>query len=509
MRKKNSILNVIGSMGYYLVAIILNLLNQATLVRVLGIEYSGINGLFTNVLNLLSVVELGVGNVIIFKLYEPIAKNDTEKIKSWLGFYKKCYNIITIVILIIGTCISPFINGIIGNPENIPENIYLLYFISLSSVVSSYLISYKRSILNASQKNYIVSIINIVYLFLLNCLQIAVIYIFKNYIIYLLLKTICVLLSNVYLNFYVNKKYKYVKDEYTPISKKEISDVVKRIKAIFFEKVSYVVNKGIDNILITKYLGVAVAGIYINYHLIAATLVNILFKAFVSIIPSVGNLLTEKNKSKNYKVFKKMFFLNSYLVGLFSICFITTINSFIIVWVGKKYLLSNGIILAFAAYIITDGIRYSIMSFRDGAGICVEDRNTYIIAIFINLITSILLCRYCGMIGVIVGTSLAYLYLDIYSYPRYTFKTLFNEPIKKYYVLNIKFVVQCLIGLLCSYFIISKILIFNNVLRFIIFGTISASIWTTLFIICNFNSPELKYYWNIIIKNPRKKEKKD
>lgn len=509
MRQKNSIYNVIGSIGYYIFAIIFNLVNHAVLVRLLGIEYSGINGLFTNVLSLLSVVELGVGNVIIFKLYEPIANNDIEKIKSWLNFYKKCYNIITIVILIIGISISPFIKNIIGNPENIPENIYILYFISLSSVLSSYLVSYKRSILNASQKNYVVSIINIVYLIILNIMQIIILIIFKNYIMYLGLKTICILLSNIYLNFFVNKHYPYVKDSFTPISKKEKKNVIIRIKAIFFEKVSYVVNKGIDNILITKYLGVAIAGYYSNYHLISITLVNILFKAFVSMIPSVGNLLVEKRKNKNYEVFKKMFYLNSYLVGLFSICFFTTINSFITIWVGEKYLLSFDIVMAFSIYIIVDGIRYSIMSFRDGAGICVEDKNNYIIAVIINLFSSILLCKHYGMIGVIFGTALAYIFLDLYSYPRYTFKKLFNQQLITYYKLNGIFLVKWGFGIIIS-FLLTKIIEFNNsFLNFIIYSLISIIIWSILFIITSLKTDEFRYYYSLIKKVLRRKNDKD
>ena len=504
MRRKNSVLNVIGSIGYYLIAIVFNLISQAILVRVLGIEYSGINGLFTNVLNLLSVVELGIGNVIIFKLYKPIAENNTEKIKSWLNFYRQCYNVIIIIILTVGLLISPFINSIIGNPSNIPENIYLLYFISLSSVISSYFISYKRSILNASQKNYIVSIINIVYLIVLNSMQIIALCIFKNYVFYLCLKTICILLSNIYLNYYVNKNYKYLKETFTPLPKEEIKDVIKRIKAIFFEKVSYVVNKGIDNILITKYLGVVVTGLYTNYHLIAVTLVNILFKSFVSLIPSVGNLLVEKNKDKNYEIFKKLFFINSYLVGLFSICFINTINPFISLWVGKKYILSFSIVLAFGFYIIVDGIRYSIMSFRDGAGICTEDKNTYLLAVLINLVSSILLCKMYGMIGVILGTSLAYLFLDIYSYPKYTFTRLFNEHVRKYHIINLKFIIQYLIVMVITILINKNIVINNSLLLFVICGCISACTWTLIFIISNLKTQELKYYSSFIFKTIKK-----
>ena len=243
-----------------------------------------------------------------------------------------------------------------------------------------------------------------------------------------------------------------------------------------------------------------------NYHIIAVTLINILFKSFVSIIPSVGNLLVEKNKSKNYDVFKKMFFVNSFLVGLFSICFMATINSFISVWVGEKYLLTFDTVIAFSLYIVIDGVRYTIMTFRDGAGICVEDRNTYIIAIFINLICSILLCHYCGLIGVIIGTSLAYLFLDIYSYPKYTFKVVFDEPVKNYFMIYFKFICELIISSIVVILITNIININSNIFQFIVYGLVSSIVWTVIYILFNKKNKEYYYYKQIIFKLVKRKK---
>ena len=236
-------------------------------------------------------------------------------------------------------------------------------------------------------------------------------------------------------------------------------------------------------------------------------MINLLFKAFVSIIPSVGNLLVENNKAKNYDIYKKMYFLNSFLVGLFSICFVTTINPFITLWVGAKYILSFDIIIAFSVCIVVDGIRYSIMSFRDGAGICVEDKNTYIIAVIMNLLLSIVLCKFFGMIGVIIGTSMAYLFLDIYSYPKYTFKKLFNVPVIKYYLINFKFIIECVLGLIISFYITRLFVFDSNILNVVSYGLISVGIWGIIFLIFNYNSKEFNYYKTVVLNYLTKKGK--
>ena len=162
MRKKNSIFNMIGSLGSYFIATIFTLITQACLVKTLGIEYNGVNGLFTNIITMLSVAELGIGTTIIFKLYKPLADNDISIIKSWMKFYKLCYRIVAGFVTIVGLIIIPLIPLIVGKID-ILENIQILYLISLLDTILSYIMTYKRSILYAEQKNYIINIVHIGY----------------------------------------------------------------------------------------------------------------------------------------------------------------------------------------------------------------------------------------------------------------------------------------------------------------------------------------------------------
>ena len=175
MRTKYSIYNSISSLISSSTTMLLGFIAQAIFIRILGYEYLGLNGLFTNVITMLSFFELGMGNAIVYNLYKPIADNDEKKIKALMNFYKKAYNVIALLVFGVGIIILPFIKVFVGE-VTVDVNLYLVYLLFLLSTVSTYLISYKRSLLYANQKNYIVNIIHTIYMILLNISQLVILY---------------------------------------------------------------------------------------------------------------------------------------------------------------------------------------------------------------------------------------------------------------------------------------------------------------------------------------------
>lgn len=499
MRKKRSLLNIIGSLGSYFISTIFTFITQMFLIKTLGVEYSGVNGLFTNILTMLSIAELGIGTTIIYKLYEPLAKNDTESIKSWMQFYKMCYRIVAILVLIVGTIIIPIVPKMVG-AVSITDDIRLLYFISLLDTVFSYTMTYKRSLIYADQKNYIINVVHIGYTLFMNITQIISLIVLKNYVIFLIIKIIYRLLENVILNIYANKNYPYIREEYIKLPKNEVTDVFDRVKAMFLQKISYVVNKGIDSIIITMNLGVVSAGYYSNYTIIVNALTAIIFQVVSSLTASVGNLLTEKNKSKSYSVYKKINMFDSFLTGVGICGFLAIIDNFIEIWIGKEYILSIYITISFAIYIYSDSIRRTMTLFKDSAGICKEDKNTYIIMALINLIASIILCQKIGMSGVILGTAISYIYLIVYSYPKYIFKQLFNENVKSYYRDNFIYFIFILLSSIVSFFIGKYISLNILVLSILFKGILSVIASCIIFTIIFHKTSEYDYYFQIITK---------
>ncbi len=505
MRQKNSFFNILGSLGSYFISMIFQFITQACIVKILGIEYSGVNGLFTNILTMLSIAELGIGTTIIFKLYKPIANNDHEKIKSWLKYYNHCYKIVALSIAIFGLIITPFIPVIAGVNNNIRENIVLLYLISLLDTVVSYIMTYKRSLLYADQKNYVINIIHMGYTIFMNLTQIIILFTLKNYIIFLLIKIIYRILENLIINIYVNKKYSFIKGKAKNISAAEKQDITSRIKAIFLQKISFVVNKGIDSILISIFISIASVGYYTNYNLIVTSIAGVIFQVMSSMTASVGNLLTEKNNQKNYLTYKKINMLNSFLTGISIALFLSLITTFINLWLGKSYILPIHITISFATYIYADSIRRAITMFKEAAGICKEDKYMYIYMTIINLLFSIILCYLFGMCGVILGTSISYLFLIYYSYPKYVFAPLFKKKIKYYYQEQFKYLIIIIATSFLSYLVCSMIPLNVSFISLLIKTFISIFIYTTSFYLIFRKTEEFNYYKKLLKKIVRNK----
>lgn len=499
MRKKNSILNIIGSLGSYFIATIFTFITQACIVRILGIEYNGVNGLFTNIITMLSIAELGIGTTIIFKLYKPLADEDIEQIKSWMNFYKVCYRIVATFVTVVGLIVIPLVPIIVGE-VTITENIKVLYLISLFDTVLSYIMTYKRSILYADQKSYIINAIHIGYTIFMNMTQIFLLVLFKNYYLFLAIKLVYRLMENIIINVYIDKKYSYINEKCMPISNFEKKDVFDRVKAMLLQKVSFVVNKGIDNVVISCILGIVAVGYYTNYFTIVVAITAVIYQIVSSLTASVGNLLTENNVDKNYDIYKKINLFNSTLTAFGVVGFICCVQPFIDFWVGSDYKLNMLVVLSFGLYIYSDSIRRSITIYKEAAGICREDKWMYVIMAFINLVSSILLCQIIGISGVILGTAISYIFLIIYSYPKYIFVPVFKKRRSIYFKENLKYFVLILISSTISILLCRYVSLDIAILNVIIDSLIAICVTGTIFLIALFRTNEFKYYRDILKK---------
>ena len=392
-RTKNSLINMIVSLSSNVVSIIIGFIAQAVFIKTLGNEYLGLNGVFSNVISMLCIVELGIGSAIIYNLYKPIANSDYETIKSLMRFYKKSYHIIGIIVLIIGILIIPFINYIIGN-VTVNTNIYIAYLLFLSDAVLSYFLSYKRSILYANQKNYYIQIIHIAYLLVLNILQIIFLIVTKNYYIYLVIKVSMRLIENIIISAIANRLYPFLLEKNVKILDKVIQlDIFKKIKALILHQISSFIISGTDNLIITKYLGLVQVGLYSNYNLIIKSVQTLTQQIIEATTPSVGNLLVTESVEKQFEVFKKMRFINFWIASFCGICLFEIMEPFITIWIGDKYLLSNVVLLILVINFYQKNMRNTYLTFKTTAGIFYEDRFVPIIESVLNIIISIFLVK--------------------------------------------------------------------------------------------------------------------
>lgn len=504
MRTNNSIKNSITGALSNFINIFVNFFTQKLFIIILGIEYLGLNGLFTNVLSLLSIAELGIGEAIIFNMYKPIANNDKESIKSLMKFYSKAYRIITIIILIVGLLITPFIGFFVGD-TTLDINLKLVYLFFLFQTVASYVLTYKRSILYASQKNYVINIIHIIYIVVLNVIQLLILYITKNYFLYLTIKIILLLAQNFVINIYVNKHYPYLNDKNVKKLDKETDrDIFRRIKAMFFHKIGGFIINGTDNILISKFFGVITVGLYSNYFLITNA-VSTLFSQFISsATASIGNLLTEKNEQKNFEVFKRIRFLNFYLATFTGICILVIMQSFIKIWMGKEFLLPIFVLVVIVFNYYQKLMRKTYDSFMMAAGICVENRFIPLIESVLNIISSIVFLKIFGLAGIFMGTIFSGLSLWAYSYPKFMYKNILKRQYSDYAKETIGYILLFVI-IAATTFFISNCFVFDSNMISLLVNIVIALIIPNVILILLFRKSDNFLYFKRLIVNMFKK----
>lgn len=467
MRTKNSIRNAVFSGITNVITIIIGFIAQAIFIKTLGSEYLGLNGLFNNIISMLAITESGIGVAIIYSLYKPLAEKNKEKIKSLMSLYKKSYYAIAFITLIIGLLVIPFL-GIIVKETTIPNitNIYLLFLVDS---FCSYMLSYKRSILIADQKNYVINIVHICYIVILNALQIAILLITKNFYLYLILKIVFRVLENIVITLIVNKQYNYLKENnINKLEKNDIKSITTRIKALFIHKIGSFVVLGTDNILISYFFGLKVVGLYSNYYLIIYSVSTLFTQMFSSITSSIGNLIVEDNKEKTYEVYKQIKLINVVISIFTGTAILLLIKPFISIWIGSSYLLNTSILIVLVLNYYLQSTRNANTIFKEAAGIFYEDRYIPIIESLTNIIFSIVFAKIFGLIGIFMGTICSNLVLHLYSYPKYVYKKLFGKNYWIYLKENIAYFILFMICASLAYVSASFINIDNNIMSLIV-----------------------------------------
>ena len=491
---KNSTVAIISKILIFL----LQFICRTVFIRVLSTEYLGVNGLFTNILTMLSFAELGIGNAIIFKLYKPIADNDQEKIKTYMKFYQKAYILIGIIILTIGTLIIPFLKYMINDVPDIKENIYFIYVLFLTNSTISYFFTYKKSIIIGYQKEYITTIINFVAILVQNIVQIVILLITKNYILYLVIQILATFLDNYISSKKADKMYPFIKDKnYEKISKSEEKKIFTDVKALILYKIGDILSNGTDNIIISAFVGVSEVGLLSNYTTITNAIKTFLSAFFNGFTASVGNLNTTDDSQKKESIFYQILLLSFLIYGFVSIAIILLSNEFITIWLGQDYLLSFSVCFALGFNLYIDGMRFVNYTFRNTMGMFRKGRFVPLISSISNVVLSVILVQYIGIFGVLIATGLTRLFIMTVWDPYLLHKYKFNTSCKRYYITYLYYLIIAALDLFTCNFIISKIAI-GGILGFIIKGIVIMITSYIIFLLLTFKMKEFKELKNIV-----------
>ncbi len=484
-RTRNSIRNLVTAVVGQGIGFIVSFIARYFFIKTLGRDYLGLNGLFTNILTILSLAELGVGEAITYSLYKPLAEGDTRKCKMLMQVYKKVYNWIGVGILTIGILLTPFLSLIIKDMPDI-KYIELIYILYVVNTAVSYFFSYRRNLIIADQKRYIATLIRYIVHILFTFLEIIYLIIYKNFIGYLVIMIIATLADNVWVSIRAKKMYPYLKDkDDIPLDKETKKSIVKNTKAMMMHKVGGVVVNSTDNILLSRIVSLSSVAIYSNYYFITNALNSVSQHVFNSVTASVGNMFVTDDKKKQYLVFRDIFFLNFWMFCFISVSLICLFNPFIELWVGKDYLFSFDVVCIIVINFYIYGMRKSVLTFREASGLFYKDRWKSVFEAVINLVSSIILAYYFGAFGVFLGTLVSSVLVCVWVEPLVLYKYGFNlkliEYFKIYFMYLIVTLISCFISyILCSYIIFDGFLglfikafvclIIPNVIIIILFG---------------------------------------
>lgn len=380
---------------------------RTLIINELGANYLGLSGLYTSILQVLNMAELGISSAIVFSLYRPLAEKDKNTICALMALYRKLYRYIGIGILAIGVCVTPFLSSIIKSDVPDGIDIYILFLLYLVNTSVSYLLyAYKSALLTADQRSDIVSKVYMVIMLLQYILQIIILIIFKDYYAYYILTPICTCLYNIYLSRIVDKMY----PTYKPMGDLPdyfIKDLKQRVKGVLIGKICMVSRNAVSSILLSAMMGLVTVAVYSNYFLIITSLSSFTTVLITAMSASVGNSMVTESEEKNHKDFQKFTFIYAWMTGLFSVCLLCMYQPFMRLWVGNELMLSGKIVIAFALYYFlqTSGDIKSV--YMNAKGLWWENRWRTILESLFNIIFSWLFISWLGVLGAVIGPMLS------------------------------------------------------------------------------------------------------
>lgn len=504
MRIQKTFFNVKSNMFIYLFRTIMSFIVRTIFIKVLGAEILGLEGLYSNILYILSVAELGIGSAINYSLYKPISEKDTDKISRLMSLYRKIYKAIGLIVAAVGIIVILFLPIIVKNPP-LNTNIYIVFIIFLFETVSSYFISYKETLILADQNNYELTGIFFATYFLMFAGQIISLLVFKNYYLYLIIKLIAMLMQKVICNIYITKKYKNI-DFYTPkkINETDKNNIKTNVKGMFIYKVGSAIIDGTDNIIISTFINLSTVGVYNNYLSLTLMMHTMLTSIYRGVTSSFGNLITEGDVEVQENVFRKIDFFGYFIFGLVTVGYAILLNDFIVLWIGTDYIIPLHIVLFICVNLYLNGMKGSTDTIKEAAGLYNEDRYSSIIQAIVNIVFSIILVIRLGLLGVVLGTTISYILVPCWNRPYILYKHLFKRSPIKYYLNYIKNILILIIIGTIEYFLIKFIGLNGGIINFIINVIVVGTVYCILFVLFNFYSSDFKFFVETIKKNLKK-----
>lgn len=473
MRSLNTAKNFLSSMAITLVMTLLGFFTRKIFVDTVGVEYLGLNGLLSNILGIMSLLEGGFAASVVYNMYKPIAEDNRPVILSLLHLYKIVYRWIGLSLIGFAICLYPFLHIFIKDSSALPY-LPVVYCLFIFNTVVGYFTAHKWSLINASQKAYKIAINNLCYQIGLALGKIFILCYTGNYILYLIVEAIFGVGLNMSIVYKCNKLFPYIvtKTKYK-IAEETKQTIIKNMKALFINKIGGFLMHSTDNIIISSFLGLTTVGLYSNYSMITTLLRGFSDQILNSYSESTGNLLASTNGVEVYNVFRVAFFVDFIVNSFLVIITANTITPFITWWLGKEYILDNYVLIAILVNMYLLGMRGSAYIFKTKAGLFMQDRFSPFIQSVINVVLSIWFVHIWGLAGVLGATAVSLLSIGVWQFPYLCYKHIFQLPLSEYFKVYFSYTIVCAMTLIISHFVCKAIPLNNQLLKTALNGVLS------------------------------------
>lgn len=456
MDKKRSVLNVSVSILSRILMLIAAIIVRRLLIQKIGNDVNGLNSLYTDIIGMLAVAELGIGSAIVYSMYSPIVAGDRKKVSALYCLYKRLYRVIGVIIFGVGLLLTPFLPLLISDYTNLNSgvNVYLTFILTLVSVVITYFYSAKTSLIDAHKDNYITTSINTISRLIMYGLQIVSILIWRSFTIFIICSIISTLLIWTLTEIVVRQKYGDIIIAHESLDKETETEIKKNVKAMFLHKVGTIMVSGVDSVIISCFIGVVILGKYNNYTLIASVVSGTIALCFTPLTSVIGHLCASDDADKKTRYFKFFYSMNYALGLLFFLGYYAIINGLVALCFGKGLEIARPIVFIITLNQFTKYMRNASLLFRNASGTFYNDRWKPILEGVVNLILSLILVNVLSedmrIVGVILATIITTLFICHTVEPFIIFRHVFNGSPKAFYVRNYLYIALftcCLIGM--------------------------------------------------------------
>ena len=422
---------------------------RTVFIRCLSADYLGINGLYTDILNVLSLADLGFSTAMVFSLYKPLAENDQYKLAQLLQLYKRVYRIIGTVVLLIGLALVPFLDVLIKNAPDV-EGLTLYYLLYLgNSVVSYWFFAYRNSILQADQKAYIVTGLQGLFTLIKSAVQILVLLLLRNYTAYLLVQIGCTIAQNTMTALITRRRYPGMMKKAGPLPGAERKRIFSDVRALMIQRVSFVALNGTDSVITSAFVGIHWVGLMSNYLLVVDAITGILSQITGAISASMGNYFAKEKKEDGYRLFLRVDFMGFWLYTFCSVALLTLLNPFIMLWLGGDYTVAGTVVLWLVLRFFVACVMNMLSSVRSTLGLFVQAKYRPLVAAGMNIVLSVCLSKPFGVSGILMATVITRLTVNLWHTPMIIHRDGFGRSVKPYYLMWLRrFVLMAAIMLL-------------------------------------------------------------